>query len=616
MQVAILLAEVSSTALIGFAVFRTDPVQGFPFPGGLLSVLGTLSLIAVGAHAPTELSFGCTSVVLPLSSRLLSLPNLVYIGRLSYPLYLWHWPIIVIVKFTVGPRAFEDSAAMASTIVLSLLAAALTYHCVEAPFRGRWRATTPRQTIAIFLPAVCCVVIFMLLLRGPLVGRLYALSPVPFSPTVPGFSPLSSMLKTHHSPPHCACRMCTPTWHVPPAVSIAPGKGCCFLGRSNATAINEQWDCFPSTVFGVAPTKVESTVRRCLRPIRRWPSQPAIFLVGDSHAFDKLKAIERAVGHSGKVVFVGTLLGCGYSSHSFHTDMIRMQWWNPPSATKDCDNFNRYINDALRDQLRPGDIVAVATSFTRYSLLTTHSLLLTCRGDILLQVLTTHYSLLTTNYLLAVATFLQVLTAHYSLLTTYYLIAVETSFSGYSLLTTHHLLLLAVAASFTRYQSLKLKHGSELALEVAKQAVRQERYLEALRSNITSPRGAKLLIIGDQPRMPVWTRFDATDARSTCLPTRLSLGGVSACGVERVKSLRETMPVREATNRLAMARDVFTFDTHDLFCGPAGVCGPFIPGTAVLAYGDDNHLSSDGTQYSAPFWCKFFYTSGLLQEHA
>lgn len=55
-----------------------------------------------------------------------------YLGDISYPLYLWHWPILVLALVTlereqIGPRAG------ALVIAVSLVLAALTYHLVEQP---------------------------------------------------------------------------------------------------------------------------------------------------------------------------------------------------------------------------------------------------------------------------------------------------------------------------------------------------------------------------------------------------------------------------------------------------------------------------------------------------
>ena len=43
-------------------------------------------------------------VRVPLGNCLLSWSWAAYVGRISYGLYLWHWPVIVLLEMTLGPR--------------------------------------------------------------------------------------------------------------------------------------------------------------------------------------------------------------------------------------------------------------------------------------------------------------------------------------------------------------------------------------------------------------------------------------------------------------------------------------------------------------------------------
>ena len=522
----IVAVELVCASLMAVALFSTDPVAGFPFPGALLAVGSTLGLITTGACAPRELRISCPShrsIRVPLVAELLAWGSPVYIGRLSYPIYLWHWPIIVVTRFTVGPRAMHDAGALLTTISLTLLASAFTYHCIEAPFRGSLRKMTPRCTLATFLPLGCLVAAFLFALRGPLYGRLYAIHPLPFEATL-GTSPWTSLISMSQSPA-CECRACVRTWHMPPGASAASNASdCCFEPPSAPEHLADP--CFPMWVYGYGAAAIRELVSQCLTPNRSAPSRRALFLVGDSHAYDKAEALRRALGDEATLVALGTFFGCGYSPHSFHADAIRLHSRPklPASAVADCDRFNEEINRALREQLRPGDVVAVATGLVRY-------------------------------------------------------------------------------------QSLRLKPGN-LAAEVAQQALHQERYLKALHANITSPRGTKLLLIGDQPQLRDWS--SGKDTRRTCLPSGLSSGGLSPCGIDWQSALSDSSLVRQAYQRLVMEEGIFLFDTLGLFCGADGVCGPFIPGTDIVAYSDYNHLTPAGADYSAPFWCAFFRNSGIL----
>ncbi|MBZ9962652.1 acyltransferase family protein [Mesorhizobium sp. BR1-1-2] len=103
--------------------------EALPFPGllALLPVVGTVLLLVSGAgerQAGGKLAGGPTAV--------LSLPPMQWIGRLSYSLYLWHWPVIVYAGMVTAELSGLDRfACLALTLMLSIF----TYHVVENPVR-------------------------------------------------------------------------------------------------------------------------------------------------------------------------------------------------------------------------------------------------------------------------------------------------------------------------------------------------------------------------------------------------------------------------------------------------------------------------------------------------
>lgn len=113
--------------LIVAAIALYDRETRFPGVAALLPTLGAGLLISVGAQGQT------------LVGRVLSLKPIVFIGLISYSLYLWHWPILVYLKyFSVFPLS------PAQTIVgvgLSVVAATLSWRFVEQPIRRRALAT-------------------------------------------------------------------------------------------------------------------------------------------------------------------------------------------------------------------------------------------------------------------------------------------------------------------------------------------------------------------------------------------------------------------------------------------------------------------------------------------
>ena len=96
--------------------------QGSQFPGvlALIPVLGAVLLIAAGANSW-------------VNKRILSLRILVWIGRISFPIYLWHWPILSFgqIYFTGLPPIWFKLASLVLTFGLAWL----TYKYVEHPIR-------------------------------------------------------------------------------------------------------------------------------------------------------------------------------------------------------------------------------------------------------------------------------------------------------------------------------------------------------------------------------------------------------------------------------------------------------------------------------------------------
>ena len=92
------------------------------------------------------------------ADRFLSSRPLIYLGNISYSLYLWHWPIllfylVVRAQAEIGPRGG------AGVIALSLVLASLTYHFIENPVRNsrigtatRWGAY--RFAVLVLVPVV------------------------------------------------------------------------------------------------------------------------------------------------------------------------------------------------------------------------------------------------------------------------------------------------------------------------------------------------------------------------------------------------------------------------------------------------------------------------------
>jgi peptidoglycan/LPS O-acetylase OafA/YrhL len=96
---------------------------GVPFPGAsaLLPCLGAAAIIGAGTAGTS------------LAGRLLSWKPVVFIGQISFSLYLWHWPVIVFTQ--IGLMMEPTWPVRIAELAVSLLLAVLSWRYVEQPFR-------------------------------------------------------------------------------------------------------------------------------------------------------------------------------------------------------------------------------------------------------------------------------------------------------------------------------------------------------------------------------------------------------------------------------------------------------------------------------------------------
>ncbi|NNU42853.1 acyltransferase family protein [Ramlibacter montanisoli] len=110
--------------LIGIAVFGYSEATPFPGFAALLPCAGAALLLhAGGMQAASPLRWGAA----------------VFIGRISFSLYLWHWPVIVFYRYLWGE---PDAASIFLLAGLTVALSTLTYIFVEEPVRTRRRVSS------------------------------------------------------------------------------------------------------------------------------------------------------------------------------------------------------------------------------------------------------------------------------------------------------------------------------------------------------------------------------------------------------------------------------------------------------------------------------------------
>lgn len=116
-----------------------------PFPGlnGAIPAAATALMIYAGPTA--------------VMNRALALAPIRYIGRISYSVYLLHWPLIVYYIFLYGQA--RTAMQVTGLIALMLAAGALMYHAVEVPFRQKHKGRFVVTTCALSLSSLAAATV-------------------------------------------------------------------------------------------------------------------------------------------------------------------------------------------------------------------------------------------------------------------------------------------------------------------------------------------------------------------------------------------------------------------------------------------------------------------------
>ncbi|WP_353432696.1 acyltransferase family protein [Polynucleobacter sp. MWH-UH23A] len=129
------------SALIILGLFITNKESNFPGMVALLPALGATLLIS---HGPKGL----------INQYFLSTKPLVYFGLISYPLYLWHWPLLALAKTYISESLSTLHLLMVAAF--SIVMAIFTFHIIErniVNIKGKFVAVF--LSILLMLVAAC-----------------------------------------------------------------------------------------------------------------------------------------------------------------------------------------------------------------------------------------------------------------------------------------------------------------------------------------------------------------------------------------------------------------------------------------------------------------------------
>ena len=296
---ALAWAGLAAIALAGVAL-----TSEMPYPGlaALLPTLGAVALLYGGA-APGG----------PL--RLLAAAPLRFLGKISYSLYLWHWPLLVL------PLMFLERALtgveVAASVAVAIGVSWLSWRFVEQPFRygDRSRRATSWSAIRVGVAGILSVALFTQGLAAALPSSAVAVQPTPS----PSGSPVASdgpiTLPADLTPSLASAR---------DDEERLRGDGCLAFERVTTP---------PNCEYGVKGSAI------------------TIALVGDSHASHWFPAIEAIALERGWRLVTFVKVSCSFTTLAQRNLALKREY-------RECTAFNE-ATVARLNQIKPALTIIV-----------------------------------------------------------------------------------------------------------------------------------------------------------------------------------------------------------------------------------------------------------------
>ncbi|HYK97550.1 MAG TPA: SGNH hydrolase domain-containing protein, partial [Candidatus Acidoferrales bacterium] len=265
---------------------------------------------------------------------MLSAAPLRWLGHVSYSLYLYHWPVIVLGTSVLGPLSLPERVAL---LALSLGLAAASRAAIEEPFLGRRVVFVGRRPLALAIGATALVLVTAQLVSVSAASSLEESAPVP-TLALPDSDRRPFALPSL-APTEMPARSASP--NPTPSATRAPGTSAADA-RRDTDALNER-GCGLS-LAGDRPPHCDLGDPSGTRTIA---------LVGDSHAAQWSPALELIARARGWRLVPFTKDSCIFEDTRIVSIHLEREY-------TECERWRANVVDAVR-RLHP-DLVVVSSS--------------------------------------------------------------------------------------------------------------------------------------------------------------------------------------------------------------------------------------------------------------
>ena len=277
-----------------------------------------MALIVGVMYLPMSMAAASTVAVVTLSSILIASlkkqtaafkvftnPKVVYIGLISYSLYLWHWGVLSISRWTIGIHWWSVPFQVALMLGLAIA----SYRWIETPLRkGNWFGKR-WKTLVVGV--------------GSLLISAFSIVLIPKTPAKDLLASVGDKI-------------------YPPSHNIKPG-------------IPQQ------DLYCHLPQRIENAFQDCLTPPGENAERKNIFLIGDSHASNHHWSISNALEQANLEVGINTLVEYGLIRH-----LTGVQGCGNQSIC--IKHAGTAYKDFFRDHLKAGDYLLVSLARDRFTI--------------------------------------------------------------------------------------------------------------------------------------------------------------------------------------------------------------------------------------------------------